>query len=333
MWFAKWPPVFSRPVRISLRLSIGATFRQYLHSTQWIAFLSIVPQNCPDYCIIKSLCLSTLFVFGTSHIAYGRIWKDAGDGGGGTVNPPPAITFPENAPGYLEFSFDGPRLGRACTRIIEPAEPTDHAWSDNFICAPVDIGIRFSYASPIAGMKCTSLNEPADPHTWADNYICLPPSSPIDFQWNTAGPIPEKRCLQIKEPSDPHSWNDNYLCYVLDIKFKASNPAIPSDIVADIEGSADLPKVNWAKVAKETLSGGAAGGTFGGLIGGAPGRVFFLIIGSGLGAIAEIKAQGQAMSSGSSNTTVDKEVGKEVRIHEGGAKVTGGGDGFTVNGK
>jgi hypothetical protein len=41
--------VFSRPVRISLRLSIGATFRQYLHSTQWIAFLSIAPQNCPDY--------------------------------------------------------------------------------------------------------------------------------------------------------------------------------------------------------------------------------------------------------------------------------------------
>jgi hypothetical protein len=111
----------------------------------------------------------------------------------------------------FSWSQAGAISGMACTRIYEEADP--HAWSDNFLCAPSDIGMRWSQAGAIGGMKCTRIHEDADPHAWSDNFLCVPQSSPINFRWSQAGAIGGKKCLRVHEDADPHAWSDNYLCW------------------------------------------------------------------------------------------------------------------------
>jgi hypothetical protein len=111
----------------------------------------------------------------------------------------------------FSWSQAGAIPGLTCTRIHEDADP--HAWSDNFLCASSNIGMRWSQAGAIGGMKCTRIHEDADPHTWGDNFLCVPQSSPINFRWSQANPIGGMKCLRVHEDADPHAWSDNYLCW------------------------------------------------------------------------------------------------------------------------
>jgi hypothetical protein len=111
----------------------------------------------------------------------------------------------------FSWSQAGKIPGMACTRIHEDADP--HAWGDNYLCSPGDIGMRWSQAGAISGMKCTRIHEDADPHAWGDNYLCIPQSSPTNFRWSQAGAISGMKCVRIHEDADPHAWRDNYLCW------------------------------------------------------------------------------------------------------------------------
>ncbi len=111
----------------------------------------------------------------------------------------------------FSWSQAGAISGLTCTKIHEDADP--HAWADNFLCSPGDIGMRWSQAGAIEGMKCTRIHEDADPHAWADNFLCVPPSSRVNFQWSQANPIGGMNCLKVHEDADPDGWSDNYLCW------------------------------------------------------------------------------------------------------------------------
>lgn len=66
------------------------------------------------------------------------------------------------------------------------------------------------------GKRCTQVSEPSEPsrRDWDDNYLCVPEDSPIFMYWSYNGNSEHENCLKIEEPSEPqrHDWNDNYLC-------------------------------------------------------------------------------------------------------------------------
>ncbi|WP_257450940.1 S8 family peptidase [Archangium lipolyticum] len=114
-----------------------------------------------------------------------------------------------------EFTWSqaGALPGQSCVHFLETSDP--HAWTDNYLCSPVNHGLQWSSAGPISGMRCTQIHEASEPaeHTWTDNYLCVPTSSPFQFSWSSAGPIAGMQCTQVYEDADPHTWDDNYLCY------------------------------------------------------------------------------------------------------------------------
>lgn len=114
---------------------------------------------------------------------------------------------------FMTWSNSGPIQGLYCTQVLEPAEPEEHTWSDNYVCTAEDLGLKWSYAGRLDGMRCTQVFESADPHTWTDNYVCLPNWVPIKLFWSSHMPIEGKACAHWNEPSDPDTWEDNYLCW------------------------------------------------------------------------------------------------------------------------
>ena len=78
---------------------------------------------------------------------------------------------PHTADIGMAWSSAGPIKGKRCVQVIEPAEPPQTTWRDNYLCtnhrAP---RMRWSYNGPKGA--CVQWLEAADPHTWRDNYMC-----------------------------------------------------------------------------------------------------------------------------------------------------------------
>lgn len=112
----------------------------------------------------------------------------------------------------LTWSMAGPVPGQVCTLVNETSDP--HAWSDNYMCSNIGIGLQFSMSGPIAGKNCVPMNEPSDPHTWHDNYICVDHSANLRIEFSYNGPRSDMTCLKVDEASEPesHTWGDNYFC-------------------------------------------------------------------------------------------------------------------------
>lgn len=147
--------------------------------------------------------------------------------------------------GAFAFSSDGAIAGRTCTAIREPAEPGEHTWNDNFLCAQRPAGLIWRYDGPAPGMRCTQVNEPSDPHTWSDNYLCAPNGSPFTFNWYYDGPRPGQKCVQFWETEDPHAWDDNYLCYEDRRAVWSYAGPIPGRVCTRIEEPAEPGEHGW----------------------------------------------------------------------------------------
>ena len=123
------------------------------------------------------------------------------------------LCVPSNSPLQLSWSMGGPLFGKSCVRFHEPVDP--HGWSDNYLCANKDMGMRWSVGGPIDGMRCTRIHEDAEPAstTWSDNHLCVPPAADVQLSWSQGGPLPGLTCVLVDEPEDPQPWEDNYLCH------------------------------------------------------------------------------------------------------------------------
>lgn len=109
------------------------------------------------------------------------------------------------------FSHTGPVDQMHCVSVNEPAEPSSHAWQDNYFCTSENIGVRWSVAGEIASMSCTQIREASDPHSWTDNYLCLPKDSRFQFAWYSSNVPNISTKVRWNEPSDPDTWSDNWL--------------------------------------------------------------------------------------------------------------------------
>jgi hypothetical protein len=136
----------------------------------------------------------------------------------------------------LRWSNAGPRTNESCIAINEPSDP--HTWSDNYLCRAPLPSFKWSNAGPLAGMRCVQFTEAADPDTWNDNYLC--DSRDWGLRWSSTGPLPQMHCIQIREPADPHAWGDNYLCSPEDMKFEWSFAGpVPGKSCAAVREPAD----------------------------------------------------------------------------------------------
>ena len=124
-----------------------------------------------------------------------------------------AAKRPPRFPNDFRWSFRGPVRGWRCVQIIEPAEPKQTTWRDNYFCQhphTANIGMQWSFRGPIKGKKCVRILEPADPHTWKDNYLCTNRRAP-NMRWSFNGP--KGACVRWHEPADRKgTWHDNFLC-------------------------------------------------------------------------------------------------------------------------
>ncbi|XP_065648482.1 tolloid-like protein 2 isoform X3 [Hydra vulgaris] len=76
------------------------------------------------------------------------------------------------------------------------------------------VDMRWSDQGPINGMKCTQIMEPQEPqqNRWHDNFICIPSHSPYNFIWSYEGPIKNLPCLQWFAKDGKDGWDNNFLC-------------------------------------------------------------------------------------------------------------------------